>query len=132
MTFYAILGIPPDADEEAIRTAYRALARRYHPDAGEGSSPERFREVVDAYETLSDPERRRIYDLELGDRPSRIVPIEPLRPVEPLRGTRHGYAAGQVLFRPTFPLSSYVDAVFDELLDSLDDDLFLFGSHWRW
>ncbi len=38
MTFYAILGIPPDADEETIRTAYRALARQYHPDVGEGSS----------------------------------------------------------------------------------------------
>jgi len=131
MTFYALLGIPPDADLEMVRTAYRALARRYHPDAGEGSSPERFREVVDAYETLSDPERRRIYDLELGYRRSRTVPIELVRPVEPLRGTRHDYVGEQILFSPTFHLSSYVDAVLDEFVSSLDDDLF-FGSRWRW
>jgi curved DNA-binding protein CbpA len=130
MTFYAILGIPPDADEETIRTAYRALARQYHPDVGEGSSPDKFREVVEAYEILGDPERRRIYDQELGYRHSRNMPIEPLRPVEPLRGTRH--VAEQALFSPTFYLSSYVDAVFDGFLNSLDDDLFFFGSRWRW
>jgi curved DNA-binding protein len=39
MAFYAILGIPPNADEETIRIAFRALARRYHPDVGAGSSP---------------------------------------------------------------------------------------------
>jgi curved DNA-binding protein CbpA len=130
MTFYAILGIPPDADLETVRTAYRALARRYHPDAGEGSSPERFREVVDAYETLSDPERRRIYDLELGFH-SRTMPIKPLRPVEPLRGTRHDYVAEHVLFSRAFHLSSYVDRVFDELLSSLDDDLFFLRPRCR-
>jgi DnaJ-class molecular chaperone len=45
-----------------IRTAFRTLARRYHPDAGSGSSAQRFREVVEAYETLSDPIQRRRYD----------------------------------------------------------------------
>lgn len=62
MTFYAILGIPPNADEEAIRGAYRTLARRYHPDRGAGSSSEKFRELTRAYETLSDRERRHAYD----------------------------------------------------------------------
>ncbi|SRR5579883_315318 len=123
MTFYAILGIPPDADEETIRIAYRALARRYHPDVGEGSSPERFREVVDAYETLSDPQRRRTYDLELGHRHSHTAPIEPLTPSEPLRSTEQVYVAEY--------LDSYLDSVFDEFLSSLDDDLFFFGRHKR-
>jgi curved DNA-binding protein CbpA len=109
MTFYAILGIPPDADEETIRTAYRALARQYHPDVGEGSSQEKFREVVDAYETLSDPERRRVYDMELGCHRTRSEPIQPLTPVEPLRGVRHTYAGGQAVFSRNFHLSSYLD-----------------------
>src|SRR3954471_23291973 len=62
MNYYIILGVPTTADAEAIRTAFRTLARRYHPDAGSGSSAPRFREVVEAYETLSDPIRRRRYD----------------------------------------------------------------------
>jgi curved DNA-binding protein CbpA len=60
MNFYIVLGLPTTAD--AIRTAFRTLARRYHRDAGAGSSAHRFREVVEAYETLSDPIRRRRYD----------------------------------------------------------------------
>ena len=132
MTFYAILGIPPDADEETIRTAYRALARQYHPDVGEGSSPEKFREVVEAYEILGDPERRHGYDLQLGYRRTRSGPIEPSTPVEPLRGVRHTYAGGQAVFSRNFQLSSYLDAVFEELLGSLDDDMLFLGSRWRW
>src|SRR3954468_17496796 len=54
-------GCTATADADTIRTAFRTLARRYHPDAGTGSSAQRFREVVEAYETLSDPNRRRRY-----------------------------------------------------------------------
>jgi len=60
--YYRILGISPIADEKQIRAAYRRLARQYHPDAGPGSSAETFRAVQDAYELLSDPEKRREYD----------------------------------------------------------------------
>jgi curved DNA-binding protein CbpA len=132
MTFYAILGVPPDADGETIRVAYRALARQYHPDAGEGSSPEKFRELADAYETLSDPQRRRTYDLELGRSRPYNVPIEPLSPVEPLRSTRHEYIVDADLLNRSVSLNSYLDAVLREFLDSLDDDAFLFGSRRRW
>jgi DnaJ-class molecular chaperone len=59
---YTILGISPDSDEQEIRTAYRKMARKYHPDAGEGSSADAFRNIQDAYELLSDSVRRREYD----------------------------------------------------------------------
>jgi DnaJ-class molecular chaperone len=59
---YKMLGLSHDADQREIRTAYRSLAKRYHPDAGEGSSAERFRDVQNAYDILSDVERRRDYD----------------------------------------------------------------------
>jgi curved DNA-binding protein CbpA len=59
-----------------VRRAFRRLARRYHPDAGRGSSSDRFREVSEAYETLGNPERRRAYDRSL--RPRMRVPVEPM------------------------------------------------------
>jgi Ca-activated chloride channel family protein len=61
--YYAILGIPPDADERTIKQAYRQLARRFHPDTRtEAGSTERFLEVQAAYELLLDPLQRNAYD----------------------------------------------------------------------
>ena len=57
MDYYVVLGIAEDADEETVRSAFRALARRYHPDVGAGSSPIEFQRAREAYETLADPER---------------------------------------------------------------------------
>jgi len=61
--YYHILGLDDDATPEQIREAYRDLARQYHPDAGyiTGTSL-LFRRIQQAYETLSDPERRQTYD----------------------------------------------------------------------
>jgi DnaJ-class molecular chaperone len=64
--YYAILGVSRSADESAIHSAFRTLARRYHPDVGRGASANKFREAVEAYETLSDPARRHQHDLDLG------------------------------------------------------------------
>jgi curved DNA-binding protein len=65
--YYAVLGVPRDADADAIRRAYRKLARRYHPDVNSDSdAEERFKEVGEAYDVLSDPEKRERYD-RLGD-----------------------------------------------------------------
>lgn len=74
---YRILGIPRDADESEIRSAHRALAKKYHPDAGTGSSSERFRTIQDAYDVLSDPHRRAEYDGSLRRRERRAVRTEP-------------------------------------------------------
>jgi curved DNA-binding protein len=68
-TFYQILGLSNAATTEEIRRAYRVLARRYHPDVNPGrSSEERFKEIAQAYATLSDPTKRKAYDAELGKR----------------------------------------------------------------
>jgi len=65
---YSVLGVARDADEDAIRKAYRQLARRYHPDVnpGDEEAEESFKNISEAYAVLSDPERRRNYD-EFGE-----------------------------------------------------------------
>jgi DnaJ-class molecular chaperone len=65
---YGVLGVSRDADEDAIRKAYRQLARRYHPDVnpGDEEAEESFKAISEAYAVLSDPERRRNYD-EFGE-----------------------------------------------------------------
>ena len=52
MNHYVLLGVSPDATRATIRQAFRVLVRQYHPDAGTGAPVDRFREIIDAYETL--------------------------------------------------------------------------------
>src|SRR5205085_3686990 len=61
--YYKILGVERDSQADAIKSAYRKLARKYHPDISkEKGAEERFKEVAEAYQVLSDPEKRAAYD----------------------------------------------------------------------
>jgi len=61
--YYEVLGVPRDADENAIKSAYRKLARTFHPDVNKSdNAEEHFKEVNEAYEILSDPDKRAAYD----------------------------------------------------------------------
>jgi molecular chaperone DnaJ len=66
--YYAILGVGRSAPEKEIKQAYRRLARKYHPDVnpGDKAAEAKFKEVNEAYEVLSDPEKRKKYD-QYGD-----------------------------------------------------------------
>jgi hypothetical protein len=67
--YYALLGVTPSATPAEIKSAYRKLAKQYHPDVNNSSdAAERFREITEAYDTLIDPDRRRRYDRLHGTR----------------------------------------------------------------
>ena len=61
--YYEVLGVSKDADEKTIKSAFRKLAKKYHPDVSkEPDAAEKFKEAQEAYAVLSDPDRRRQYD----------------------------------------------------------------------
>uniref|UniRef100_A0A3B5K163 DnaJ heat shock protein family (Hsp40) member B5 n=1 Tax=Takifugu rubripes TaxID=31033 RepID=A0A3B5K163_TAKRU len=65
--YYKTLGIPKGANEEEIKKAYRRMALRFHPDKNkDANAEEKFKEIAEAYEVLSDPKKRAVYD-QLGE-----------------------------------------------------------------
>src|ERR1043166_4507332 len=62
--FYKILGVKKDAKPDEIKKAYRRLARKYHPDVnpGDKAAEDRFKQMSEAFDVLSDPKKRKVYD----------------------------------------------------------------------
>lgn len=62
--YYEVLGITRNADEKEIKRAYRKLAKKYHPDTnpGDKQAEQKFKEITEAYNVLSDPEKKKLYD----------------------------------------------------------------------
>src|SRR5579864_3497728 len=134
MNFYAVLGISRYADDERIRSAYRILARRYHPDRGAGSCSEKFRQVNQAYETLIDPGTRQSYDLSLQSAQRQVpVRVEPMVAHSGSFPQENAGLFGRFAAPPppsVFRTSAGLNEFFDRWFHSLDD-LFV-DTEWRW
>jgi curved DNA-binding protein len=109
--YYAILGVPKTASEKDVKSAYRKLARKYHPDvnANNKEAEEKFKQVNEAYEVLSDPDKRTKYD-RLGEHWKEYEAWQRAHPgEEPPPGIfeRHGTAGqpggGQYQYRTVRP-----------------------------
>lgn len=111
--YYVLLGVSESESPEGIRRAFRDLARRYHPDRAGSRGTPFFREIVTAYQTLSDPERRDAYDAGLRDAqgleaatPVRPWPAEGPEPLVPVRNS---------LMRDFYVTRPSRDEVFDRI-----------------
>jgi DnaJ-like protein len=83
--YYSALEVGRDADDEALRLAYRRMAWRYHPDIAGPEGLERMREINAAYQALADPARRKRYDAERG-----VTRAQPTREAPRSPASRHG------------------------------------------
>jgi len=81
--YYEILGVRRDCTDEELKRAYKKLAMLHHPDKNQGVDEEKFKEINKAYETLKDPERRRMYDM--GESASDFNPFDILRNMMPVQ-----------------------------------------------
>ena len=118
---YAVLHVPEDANPAAIRHAYRTLVRRYHPDAGIGSSAQKFQDATEAYDVLIDPQRRREHDIDLAR--SRAYPNVQPEPLIPDRPARVPFRRSAVPFHHSaFGFEREIETIaqmFDDIFDRM-------------
>jgi molecular chaperone DnaJ len=91
--YYIVLGVPRTESSSGIRAAFRELAKRYHPDRAGVGTGAHFREITEAYEVLSDPQLRRLYNQSLREAARPASPA-----AEPL-GTRSAWPEPEPLLR---------------------------------
>ncbi|MCK5913828.1 MAG: J domain-containing protein [Desulfuromusa sp.] len=85
LNYYRLLGVPPDTGKRRIKSAYRSLAKRFHPDRNSGSetAADLFRQVNHAYRVLSDPHLRALYDQKLARQENQPATKTAATPLDP-------------------------------------------------
>ncbi|MCE2968434.1 MAG: J domain-containing protein [Phycisphaerales bacterium] len=116
-THYDTLGLTPSATSEEVRRAFRELAKKLHPDASGRSTEAAFSRVQAAYDVLSDPQRRELYDatLAFGGSATRSGSAAGQEPAGPGHVTWTNIAGrGQTVNRAAQQRASDFDAIYDE------------------
>ena len=113
--YYEVLGVSKDADQAAIKRAYRKLAKKYHPDtnAGDPGAEEKFKEVTEAYQVLGDEEKKKLYD-EFGHAAFQ----EGFDPEYARRAAQGGFG-GNGNFREFHFENGNMDDIFDDLFGNI-------------
>jgi curved DNA-binding protein CbpA len=75
VNWYEVLGVPPDANDETLRRVYHIVAGRFHPDNTDSGDLDRFLQVKEAFELLSDPKRRKDFDADLARHNQEPIPV---------------------------------------------------------
>ncbi|XP_017074552.1 dnaJ protein homolog 1 [Drosophila eugracilis] len=131
--FYNILGISRGANDEEIRKAYRKQALRYHPDKNkDAESEERFKEVAEAYEVLSDKKKRDIYDSQGEEGLRRGVPYQRRKPNGGMESRDFSYqfhGDARATFAQFFGSSDPFSMFFDDLETGADGAFGAAGLH---
>ena len=118
--FYKILGVPRNASQDEIQSAYRKLARAYHPDVNsDPAAEERFKDVSEAYDVLSDPQTRRRYDAFGPDFRQVRDDADPETWRRSRAGSRAGAGAGRAADGGGFRYATGADVDLDDLLGGL-------------
>uniref|UniRef100_A0A667ZU63 Zgc:122979 n=1 Tax=Myripristis murdjan TaxID=586833 RepID=A0A667ZU63_9TELE len=122
--FYKVLGVSPDSNEDEIKKAYRKMALKFHPDKNSDADAEdRFKEIAEAYEILTDPKKRSIYDqYGLKNGTGMSMANQGSSPRNSFHGDAHA------TFSSFFHGSDHFDIFFGSDIDG-DDDLFNPFSH---
>lgn len=109
LNYYRLLGVPPDAGQQRIKSAYRSLAKRFHPDRNNGAdtAAELFRQANLAYRVLSDAKLRQQYDLKLSQE-------------ENSRGHDPNATAGSHHLEPQQKFNRFITSLLDALFGKID------------
>jgi molecular chaperone DnaJ len=109
-TYYMILGVSSTETDRGIRSAYRDLAKRLHPDVAGQQATRSFQEISEAYSILSDPQRRRDYNHELSEAEHGEIVTAPRSPPEPVVRESVTILGNREGIRPSF------EAMYDRFL----------------